>query len=272
MYLGYTQLAVRTVLFLLLLLGVRPALAARSVGYEMRRVHGVTAHVVTVNLNDPRIRVSVQTPLRGFGHAEPFGSFIRRSYPVAAITGTFFGTRSLLPVGDIVRNGRQVYSGPAGTGFCVAPDNTVDFHPRRYGRTLDWTGYDTVLCTGPTLLRNGRNALYPRDEGYRDRSLYARKPRTAVGLTKNNKMLMVAVNRPIYLRTMVVVMQQLGAVNAVGLDGGSSSALYYAGKTVVRPGRHLTNVLTVHQSSVPRFAAGSQTSPTVRLARYHGTY
>jgi hypothetical protein len=229
-----------------------PAFATSSVVHEKRWVHGVTAHVVTVNLNDPRLAVTVGIAQRGIGHSEPLGPMMRRLQPAAAITGTFFCTRSLLPVGDIVTRGRHIFAGPAGTGFCVSPGNEVRFQPKRYGHSLRWKDCDTVLCTGPTLLRNGKNALYPRAEGYHDGSLWALRPRTAVGVTRNNKLLLVCVPKPIHLSDMRRVMRLLGCHDALGLDGGSSSALYSNGSTHVRPARSLTNVLMVVRTPLPK--------------------
>jgi hypothetical protein len=241
---------------------------ARSVVYELRHPYGVPAHVVTVNLNDPRIRVTVNTARGGIGHAERFSSLIHRLMPDAAITGTFFDNATLLPVGDIVARGKQVYRGPAGTGFAVRADNTVDFQPRKWGRTYDWSDFETVLCTGPTLLRNGQNALFPIAEGYKDPSLWALRHRTAVGITKHNKLLLVTVNRPIYLRNMRNIMKKLGAVEAVGLDGGTSSGLYGGGQIRVRPGRSLTNILTVYRVKQPstHVAQRLQAERDIRLA------
>lgn len=224
---------------------------ARSVAYELRHPYGVPTHVVTVNLNDPRIRVSVNLARGGVGSSERFASMIHRLMPEAAITGTFFDNASLLPVGDIVARGKTLYRGPAGTGFAVRADNTVLFQPRKWGRTYDWSDFETVLCTGPTLLKNGQNALFPKAEGYKDRSLWALRPRAAVGLTKHNKLLLVSVNRPIHLRNMRNILKKLGAVEAAGLDGGSSTGLYGGGKIRVRPGRTLTNVLTVYRVKQP---------------------
>ena len=251
--------------------GNRPVEAAakpRSVVYEQRHLYGVTAHVVTVNLNDPHIRVTVNLSAGGIGRSETMDSFVARLRPTAAITGTFFDTRTLLPVGDIVTRGRKVYAGPAGTGFAIAADNTVDLKPRRYGRTVDWSDYRTVLCAGPTLLKNGRNALFPIAEGYRDSNLFAERPRTAVGMTRQNKMLLVAVNKPIYLRNMRQIMKGLGAVDAIGLDGGSSSALYAHGKVIVQPARRLTNLLTVYRTVAPSRHVAQRLAgkPIVRMA------
>ncbi|HEY3265494.1 MAG TPA: phosphodiester glycosidase family protein [Armatimonadota bacterium] len=233
------------------LLAVCPAEAARSIAYTRQAFHGVTAHVVTVNLNDPRIRVSIGLPRRGIGHSETFAALMHRHQPAAAITGTFFSTDSLLPVGDIVTSGRRVYSGPAGAGFCVASDNTTAIRARRYGRTVNLRGFETALCTGPTLLRNGANALYPRAEGYRDPSLWALRPRAAVGRTRHNKLVMAAVPQAIHLSRMRSIMKALGCVDALGLDGGSSTAFYAGGRMRVRPGRRLTNVLTVSIAEKP---------------------
>jgi exopolysaccharide biosynthesis protein len=224
---------------------------ARSVVYELRHPYGVPTHVVTVNLNDPRIRVSVNTARGGIGHSERLSSMVHRLMPAAAITGTFFDNATLLPVGDIVAGGKQIYRGPAGTGFAVRADNSVTFQPRNWGRTYDWSDFETVLCTGPTLLRGGGNALFPIAEGYKDPSLWALRPRTAVGLTRHNKLLLVSVNRPIHLRNMRNILSKMGAVEAVGLDGGSSSGLYAGGAIRVRPGRSLTNVLTVYRVKQP---------------------
>jgi exopolysaccharide biosynthesis protein len=238
---------------LVLLLGLclsvgAPSHANSSIAYNLHRINGVPAHVVTVNLNDPRVRVTVKTSQNGIGTAETYRSFIRRTQPAAAITGTFFSTSTLLPVGDIVIRGLQRHSGPAGTAFCITPENGVVFQPRQWGRTYDWSAYDTVLSTGPTLIRDGRIVLSPRDEGYRDPSLFTQRPRTAIGHTKHNKLLMVAVNRPIYLGDMARILRSLGAVDAVGLDGGSSSALYHMGRTYVQPQRSLTNLLVVYRA------------------------
>jgi hypothetical protein len=270
----YQSLIIRATTLAALAVGsAPPALSARSIVYQKHRIYGVTAHVVTVNLNDPCISVTVGLPRRGIGHSEPMGTLMHRLQPAAAITGTFFCVRSLLPVGDIVSHGRRVYSGPAGTGFCVTPENTVGFRARRYGRSVQWRGFDTVLCTGPTLLRKGRNVLSPRDEGYRDGSLWALRPRTAVGLTRANKMLLVCVQRPIHLRDMLAVMRALGCKDALGLDGGSSCALYCGGRLHVRPARRLTNVLMVVRTPQPKRAvvARLQREEYTRVARAHRT-
>ena len=224
------------------------AWTAENVTYSKVRWSGATAHVVSINLNSPDMKVTVSLAKRGRGSSESFASMVHRVKPTAAITGTFFCTRSLLPTGDIVVEGNRVHTGSVGTGVCITPDNKVDFVPYSTGHRMRWQGYDTVLCAGPTLVRNGRMYLIPRDQGFRDPALLGPNRRTAVGVTANNKLLLVAVDTPIQLRKLAKIMIHLGAVNAASLDGGSSTALHYNGRTVNRPGRSLTNLLVVYGS------------------------
>jgi exopolysaccharide biosynthesis protein len=53
----------------------------------------------------------------------------------------------------------------------------------------------------------------------------------------------------VYLRKLAEAVQALGAVRAAALDGGSSTALYYRGKSFAVPGRRLTNLLVVYDSA-----------------------
>ncbi|CAH8242984.1 phosphodiester glycosidase family protein [Paenibacillus melissococcoides] len=42
------------------------------------------------------------------------------------------------------------------------------------------------------------------------------------------------------------MMKQAGAQQAMNLDGGASSGLYYKGKYITSPGREISNALLVH--------------------------
>ena len=227
--------------------------AATNIGYSIVKWGKVNAHVVTVNLNSSDVKVSPALARNGPGSSETFGSMVKRIQPSAAITGTFFCTRSLLPTGDIVIDGRLVHKGSVGTGVCFTSHNTVEFVPLKKGHTARWDEYDSVLCAGPTLVRDGRIYLIPRDEGFTDPGIYAMKTRTALGVTDKNKLLLVTVNSPISLRTLAKIMVHIGAVDAVDLDGGSSTAMYKNGKFITNPGRKLTNVLVAYDNLTSYF-------------------
>ena len=70
--------------------------------------------------------------------------------------------------------------------------------------------------------------------------------RMAVGVTKSNHLLLVATRKPVYLSALARALKQIGAYNAINLDGGSSIGLYFKGRTLIQPQRKLTNLLLVY--------------------------
>jgi len=65
--------------------------------------------------------------------------------------------------------------------------------------------------------------------------------RSALGLTKDNKLLMVTVSSA-KIEDLATIMQKLGAYNAMNIDGGASSGLYYKGKLLTI----LAEILATH--------------------------
>jgi hypothetical protein len=242
---------------------------AHPAGVSFRHVRraGVRASVVTVNLEDPGVKVSVALPQHGIGSRESFRSLLHRVRPAAAITGTYFGMRDAMPVGDIVIGGRLVNSGFVGTGLAITPKNQARFIETRRWRSRDWSDYETVLCGGPRLVTEGHVLVVPRAEGFHDRSLFHRRPRTAVGVTRHNRLLLVTVARPIYLRQLARLMRSLGCRDAIALDGGGSSAMFYRGRFAARPHRVLTILLVVYDSSDAYQHALTRLAPGLRIAR-----
>lgn len=229
-----------------------PSFAQANVAYQKVKVRGTYAHVITANLNSPNVKVSPAVARSGIGTSEGFGSMLSRLQPTAAITGTYFCMKSLIPVGDIVIDSNLISFGTVGTAVCFTEDNTVEFHPMNRG-PRDWNAYESVICTGPRLVTNGVAYVYRSAEGFKDPSLYRPAHRSALGVTKHNKLLLVTVNKPIYLNEMARIMRDLGAVNAVNLDGGSSTALAYKNIVPSHPNRRLTNLLLVYENPA-RFA------------------
>lgn len=219
-----------------------------NVVYSKRWVQETPVHVVTANLNSPNVTVSPAIARHGIGTSEGFGSMLSRLQPAAAITGVYFCVRSLQPVGDIVIDGLPVVTGSVGTAVCFTQGKGVEFKKAERGRAIDLAGYSSVLRTGPRLVTNGQATVSPWTEGFRDPSLFRKAQRSALGVTKHNKLLLVTVNRPVYLSKLAKIMKDLGAVDAVNLDGGSSTALYCNGIVPSHPSRTLTNLLVVYDS------------------------
>lgn len=243
--------------FLVVLVFAAPLLShpdTASVSLEKMRIHGARTYVITVNLNDPDIQVKIGLPAKGIPTSESFLSMVKRHSPVAAVTGTYFDTRTLYPAGSIVIEGKPAHESAIGTAVCfiksdgITCDNgyKVTFNAARKGEKVDWTGVGTGLRTGPLLLANGAYALNPAREGFRHPGLFGYRTRMAMGITVYNKLLLVSVGTPITFGRLASVMKALGAVDAVSLDGGTSSAMYYRGKVIRYPGRLLTNIIEVH--------------------------
>lgn len=223
------------------------ACRADSVRYFTTVSHGVPLKVITVDLNDPKVKITGEFTKYGAGHAEPFNQMVRRVQPTIAITGTFFSNRSLIPVGDIVIDGKLAHFGGLGTALCVTDDNQVEFcRPARYTHQ-DWSKYDFVLCCGPRLVTDGVPYVEPWSEGFHDRHMLNRNGRVAVGVTPGNKLVFVATRQPVYLSKLAKAMADLGVRDAINLDGGSSIGVYYKGKMLIRPSRRLTNLVVVYQ-------------------------
>ena len=118
-----------------------------------------------------------------------------------------------------------------------APDSltlTLSYEPPQ------WDAYPTILGAGPRLLANGQVQTNEREEEFQP-DVIARGPRTAVGWDKDkNWLLLVADGRQaasvgLTIPETAVLFQQLGAVEAMNLDGGSSTQLVVNGELVNVP-------------------------------------
>jgi phosphodiester glycosidase len=210
---------------------------------------GVRMDVVQVDLNSPEIRVAVATAKDGIGSREDWSAILGRTRPAAAVTGTYFCTQTAVPVGTIVVGGQPVHTGLVGTAFTFRAKDGARLASCRPRTAYRWKEWETVLGGGTRLLTGGRLTLWPRAEGFRDPSIFRAKRRTAVALTRERKLLLVAVRKPVLMRTLAAGLKGLGALDAMCLDGGQSAGLYHKGKTWVKPGRMLTNLLVVYDTS-----------------------
>jgi hypothetical protein len=238
-----------------------------SVTYAKQATYGVPVHVVTIDMNAPEVRVTVAMPKNGRGSSERAASVVSRCQPAAAITGTFFDTTSLLPTGDIVVGGVRVHSGCVGSALCITPDNRAKILTSKDRAQCRGEDFETVLAGGLTLVYGGRVSINPRAEGFSDGALFRPNRRTAVGVTAANKLLLVAVIRPVSLHQLAKIVLRLGATQAMLLDGGSSTAMYAGGRFISSPARRLTNLLVVYESHESYSRRCAQLLPALVLAK-----
>lgn len=251
-----------------------PACLADSVVLESRSVRGARVSLITVNLNDSTVKVDIGLAERGISHAESFDRMMGRQTPLAAVTGTYFDIRTHVPTGSIVAGGKLVHQSHIGTAVCFTQTNQVRFIPAKLGQSCDLSGMQCALRTGPRLLAGGLYALNPRQEGFRHPGLYGARTRMVLGVTSHNKLLLAFVRTPVTFGRAAGIMKALGAVDAVCLDGGTSSAMYYKGQTIRRPGRLLTNVIVVRNRPISELpaqliasAGGSVPQPVFEMSR-----
>ncbi|NJM97628.1 MAG: phosphodiester glycosidase family protein [Phormidesmis sp. RL_2_1] len=99
--------------------------------------------------------------------------------------------------------------------------------------------YPNVIGGGPLLIRDRNIVLNPQLEGFSTNFIQGSAPRTAVGKTADGTWIIATMHdrvggRGPTLTEAAQIMQQLGSVDALNLDGGSSSSLYLGGQLLNR--------------------------------------
>lgn len=214
--------------------------------YKVRKIEGTPLHLVKVDLQDPRVQVTIQTA-RGYPRgAEALSRLLARSRPALAVNGSYFDPPSRSPIGVLVRDGVVRHGGRIGTVLTVTAGNEAQIErlDRHSGR--DWTTYQTVLCGGPMLVQDSQVDVRIREEGFTEPHFWRRAHRIGIGVTADRRLLIVSPKPPVTLKHFARLMRVLGCVSAMNLDGGSSRALYRRGKTHIPARRSLTNLLLIH--------------------------
>jgi hypothetical protein len=111
----------------------------------------------------------------------------------------------------------------------------------------DLAALPNLIGGGPLLIRNGQIVLDGRLEQFSPAFIQEAAARSAIGQTSDGKILIVTAQNNLAgegatLSDMAEIMQQLGAVNALNLDGGSSTTLYLGGQLLDRPSRTAARV------------------------------
>lgn len=99
--------------------------------------------------------------------------------------------------------------------------------------------YPNVMGGGPLLMRDRKIVLDPKLEGFTTNFIQGSAPRTAIGETADGTWIIATMHdrvggRGPTLAETAQIMQQLGSVDALNLDGGSSSSLYLGGELLNR--------------------------------------
>lgn len=100
----------------------------------------------------------------------------------------------------------------------------------------------TAIGGGPVLLQEGKIAITNNEElKFAGKAINDKHPRTAMGYTADNQLIIMAVegrNKEAGGATLIQlakILQDLGCVEALNLDGGGSSCLLVNGKETIKP-------------------------------------
>jgi len=103
----------------------------------------------------------------------------------------------------------------------------------------EWKKVKHIISGGPYLIKDGE--VYIDVTAQKLTAITGRNPRTAIGYTKDNNIIIVTADGRekasvgLTLGELARYMQQLGCVNAMNLDGGSSTVMFGAGQVLNSP-------------------------------------
>lgn len=232
-----------------IVLSVGTATQFAPIGYQAFKYGPNTFHVVTADMRSGMIgAATVHSP----SLTSPWNLLNRlhapQAKPIAAITGTFFAPSSQRPVADVLIDGSLVASGSRGTAVGVDWFGGVKIFDKPYHEPVDWALYQYGLRGAVRVLSAGVVQPNPKAQRFRDSRLWGRAARTGLGTTKSGKVLLFATRAKVTLSELGKAMRARGALDAVSLDGGSSTCLYYKGSLVVPPSRKLSNLFVITQA------------------------
>ena len=104
-----------------------------------------------------------------------------------------------------------------------------------------WNQVPQIMGVGPLLLKNNSVYVTTKEEEFGPDVASGRAPRTAVGITKDSHVLLAVVDGRqtnsigCTLSEMAVLMQEMGAVDAVNFDGGGSSEMVIKNEIINSP-------------------------------------
>lgn len=211
-----------------------------------------TAQTVTVSLLHPKVKLDVVLAGNTVGKVEALNSMAKRNQAIAAINGTFFDAYTKgdykAPYGYIVSGGKMLKKSSGDLKVIFTYDSNhlatlipgQDFTSRFASGTMEG-----AVQAGPRLLVNGKVSLNVAAEGFRDpKILTGGGARSALGLTRDHKLILLTTGGAT-IPQLAEMMKQAGAYQAMNLDGGASSGLYYNGKYLTTPGRLISNAIVV---------------------------
>jgi len=235
----------------------RVALGIFENGYDVGRVQlnakiiGNNQDIKIDNINQPRMLSSYV-----LAYTRDWGSYAPASpqYGVQLqIVGNKITAASANPL-SIPENGYVLVGPKSKLGKLFGADYVdiqINTNPK-------WENVKHIISGGPYLVRD--NQVFIDMTAQKLQSIGGRNPRTAIGYTKDNDLILLTVDGRegssigLTLTELANLMKSLGCVNAINLDGGGSTVMYLKGQIVNRPqqigGIALSNALVISKKTI----------------------
>jgi exopolysaccharide biosynthesis protein len=103
-----------------------------------------------------------------------------------------------------------------------------------------------IVAGGPRLVHSGNPCVTSKEENFRADVARSRANRTGAGITRNGELILLTVERAT-LNELARLMIELGAYDAMNLDGGGSSGMAAGGRTLFGGMRPVPNAIVVRK-------------------------
>lgn len=232
----------------------RVAMGIFDNGYDMARIQ-LNANLKTWsktikvdNINQPRTlctHIIVYTPEWG-----------KMAPPIPK-----YGKEIAIRDNKVVESSTQPLKIPQDGFVVVGPAQQIDKIADEKNIRLDvltvpeWDNVNHIISGGPYLVKNSK--VFVDTAAQKLGTIGGRNPRTAVGYTADNHLIIVTVDGRekasvgLTLNELANFMRSIGCYNAMNLDGGGSTVLYVNGHVVNHPqvqgGIALSNALTLNR-------------------------
>lgn len=166
--------------------------------------------------------------------------------------------KSIKPL-PIPRYGFVLVGPSKGVAYQLKPGDTVDME---IFTTPDWSDKRYAISGGPYLVKQGQIYVDNRAEHFVSKAFLKPAPRTAVGITADQRLVMVTVDGRqadfsvgMTLWELARLMKDMGCVEAMNLDGGSSTQMVLGHRLINVPsvsgGARVSSALLVRQVYTP---------------------
>ena len=116
-----------------------------------------------------------------------------------------------------------------------SPNKILDFDSAKFWNVRG------AIHAGPVLIHSGKINVTVEDEVFFNTPVAGVQPRSAIGYTKDNRLIMMVVDgrqvdsRGVYLEELATMMKYFNCIEAINLDGGGSSSMVADMRLLNRP-------------------------------------